>query len=139
MPQVASAAWEVRVRRWGAALLVLVFGAARAGAIAGLDVPLDHWAYEFLERIEVRAGLQAGSLEVRPRTRGETAKLVAEAATRARDGAWRPTPIEARQLDMLRHEFADELAVYGDTLAVLDRAYHLWGGDRWRLQAFARG
>jgi hypothetical protein len=72
-------------------------------------------------------------------TRGETAKLVAEAATRARDGAWQPTPIEARQLDMLRHEFADELAAYGDTLAVLDRAYHIWGGDRWRLQAFARG
>src|SRR5262249_33499995 len=37
--------------------LAWVACASRARALANVDLPLDHWAYEFLERVELRAGL----------------------------------------------------------------------------------
>jgi hypothetical protein len=127
------------VRRCIAWWIALALAARPAAALTGLDVPLDHWAYGVLERLEVRARLQAGSLALRPLTRGEMAALVQQAAAGARTGAWRPTAIESRQVDMLRHEFAEELRAHGDTLAIVPRAYWRWGGERWRLQAFWRG
>ena len=87
--------------------------AASAAAFPALDVPLDHWAYEFLERIEVRAALPAGAMALRPLTRGEMAREVAAAGAAARLGTWAPTAIERAQLDMLRRELALEMRAHG--------------------------
>jgi hypothetical protein len=121
-----------------AAAAVLVW-ARPAAAIEALDVPLDHWAYEFLERVEIRAGLQAGVLALRPLTRGEMADLATGAAAAARAGRWRPTAIESSQIEMLRREFAEELRARGDTLDLPARAYHDWNGRNWRFQVAVRG
>ncbi len=123
-------------------LLVLVVGlliARPAFAFEHLDVPLGHWSYEFLERLEVRGAVPRTFLDLRPITRGEAATMVRGLTDGARRGAWRPTPIESQQIDMLRAEFAAELTAAGDTTAVLGRAYHLWTGTGWRLQAFWEG
>ena len=122
----------------GWVLVGLVLVAGRAAAIDLLDVPLDHWSYEFLERLEVRAGLERSGLETRPATRGDMADLVRRLGEAARSGTWHPSRIEAAELDMLRAEFSEELTARGDSLPVLARAYHVWSGSGWRLQTFWR-
>ena len=49
----------------------------------------------------------------------------------ARDGELVPSTIERRQLDMLRSEFSEELAALGDSIPILERAFHVWEGDAW--------
>lgn len=119
-----------------AVALVAVFVARPSRAIELLDVPLDHWAYEFLERFEVRAGLDRTGLDTRPLTRGTVAALTWRLLESAQAGGWTPTPLEQQQLDMLRDEFSEELVAQGHDVDVLQRAYHRWGGDAWGLQIF---
>ena len=47
-------------------LACVLAGAAQVQAIELLDVPLAHWAYEMLERLEIRAALEHTGLETRP-------------------------------------------------------------------------
>jgi len=49
-------------------------------------VPLDSWAYPALERMAALGYIQSESLSIRPWTRLECARLVAEAATRIANG-----------------------------------------------------
>jgi hypothetical protein len=125
-------AWGV----WIAAALLLVALQTSAPAIELLDLPLEHWAYEILERLEVRAGLGRTGLDVRPLRRGQVAELARRLRAGARAGTWTPTRIERQQLRMLEHEFSEEIVALGDTLPILQRTYHRWGGDKWQFQLF---
>jgi hypothetical protein len=122
----------------GAICALLVLSALPAPALELLDVPLGHWSYEYLERLEVRAGLGASHLSTRPLARGDMADLVLRLREAAHRGDWTPTTIESSELDMLRSEFSEELSARGDTVAVLQRAYHVWERPGWKLQAFWR-
>jgi hypothetical protein len=115
--------------------VALIVAAATAMALPQVDVPLEHWSYEFMERLVVRAGLGGTHLDLKPLTRGEMAVLV----ERLSAADWQPTRIESEQLAMLRAEFSEELRARGDSIPLLERAYHLWSGDAWKLQAFWRG
>ncbi len=126
-------------RRLAVAVAVGLVVARPALGFEQLDVPLGHWSYEFLERLELRGALPRTFLDLRPITRGEAAMMVAGLSDGVRRRTWRPTPIESRQIDMLRAEFAAELTTQGDTTAVLGRAWHLWNGSGWQMQAFWEG
>jgi hypothetical protein len=119
--------------------LGLALAAPPAAALSEMDVPLDHWSYEFADRLVIRAALGRTFLDLRPLTRGEMALLVQRLDTAARAGPWEPTSIEIQQLEMLRQEFSEELLEIGIDLSLDRQAYHVWGGDDWRLQAFWRG
>jgi Capsule assembly protein Wzi len=120
-------------------LIVWLVAASPASGMSQLDVPLEHWSYEYAERLTLRAGLGRTFLDLRPLTRGEMAKLVERIDTAARSGTFEPTAIERDQLDRLRAEFSEELQEEGAAVPILQRAYHVWSGDTWRLQAFWRG
>ena len=126
--------------RWRS--LVFVGWLVAAGPVAAmpqLDVPLEHWSYDFAERLALRAGQGRTFLDLRPVTRGEMAALVARLRTAVARGDFEPSGIEGQQLEMLASEFSEELVARGDSVPVLQRAYHVWNGDVWRLQAFWRG
>jgi hypothetical protein len=110
--------------------------AVPGAAIELLDVPLDHWSYEFLERFEVRAGLDRTGLETRPLTRGDMAQLVHRLVAAAEAEHWRPSDVEWQQLRMLQREFAEELTSQGHATTVLPRAYHQWQPRQARVQVF---
>lgn len=118
--------------------IAVCLGAPRAAALSGLDVPLGHWSYEFADRLVLRAELGKTYLDIRPLTRGEMASLVQRLGAAA-DHTWTPTAIEAEQLAMLVEEFSEELRERGQDVPLCERAYHVWGGDGWRLQAFWKG
>jgi len=115
-------------------LVLLLFAAQPTFAIESVDLPLDHWAYEMLERFEVRAGLTRTGLETRPLRRGQVARLVRQLLDGAARADWTPTRIETAQLEMLQEEFSAELVAQGSAVPVLDRAYHHWTGTDWEFQ-----
>lgn len=121
-------------------VLVLAFLPGVASCLELQDVPLDHWAYEMLERFEARASLGRSGLDTRPLRREQMARLVRRLGESAARGEWTPTRIEEAQLDMLRSEFSDELIAQGDTLLPLYcRAWHRWDGKHVRFQLFLVG
>lgn len=101
-----------------------------------IDLPLDHWSYAGLEKLELRAALPRTFLDLRPITRGEAAEIVQQAEAAAAQGTWSPSATERGQLDLLHQEFAAELAARGVDTGATRRAFHLWQGDGWRLRAF---
>lgn len=119
--------------------LLASLGASPAAALSEMDLPLGHWAYEFADRLVLRAALGRTFLDLRPLVRGEMAALVQRLDAAALAGAWQPTGIEAQQLEMLRQEFSEELRASGSPVPLCEQAYHVWGGEGWRLQAFWRG
>ncbi len=71
------------------------------------DLPLQHWAYDFIERMEAR-GLVRGVLNgVKPFSRDEVVRYLVQVQDRVRQGA-RLNPVETRQLAFLRFEFKEE-------------------------------
>lgn len=70
-------------------------------------VPLDHWAYEFIERLETR-GVILGALNAsRPYSREEMARYLVQVEERIAEDATL-TAVETRQLEFLRFEFKEE-------------------------------
>jgi hypothetical protein len=118
------------------ALGVALAAAPHARSFEALDLPLEHWSYEFLERLVVRATLERRFLDLRPITRGEAADLVRRLDAAVAAGTWSPSGIEARQLAMLGAEFSEELAARGVPRPLERRAYHVWERAGWKLQAF---
>jgi len=119
---------------WGFAFLLLASAAGRAQE--PVDLPLEHWAYEMLQRFEVRAGLGRTGLDMLPLRRGQVARLVGRLQQAAARNEWRPSRIEAQQLDMLVEEFSAELVAQGESLAVLERTAHRWRGADWEFRLF---
>ena len=56
------------------------------GGMENLDLPLEHWAYEMLERFEVRASLGRTGLDTRPLRRGQVSQLVRRLEAASREG-----------------------------------------------------
>ncbi len=71
-------------------------------------LPIDHWAYPILERLQARTGRQTVDLAVRPITRGDGVRAMREIRQAYTDGRVALTGIELRQLGLLEREFAPE-------------------------------
>src|SRR5438093_6603754 len=128
------------MRRARIAVVVAWLGCAPpAHAFPAADLPLQHWAYDVLSRLELRAPPERTFLDLRPLTRGEAAELAERFGAAAASGAWQPTAQEHGQLEMLQGEFARELAERHGATGRPPRADHLWSGSGWRLWAAWNG
>ena len=127
---------QQRLLSWCCSMVLCLSWTSALLGIELLDVPLDHWSYEMLDRFEIRASLDRTHLETLPVTRGDMAKLVQRLQTSAEAGKWDPSEIERQQLRMLQAEFSEELNTQGLETPLLARAYHQWRPRETRFQVF---
>jgi len=86
-------------------------------AAASPNVPVDHWSYPALERIEAFGLIHSSLHGTRPFSRDEMARLIKEALT-AKEFCGKPLPpIIMHLLEKLQREFKAELDVYGTECA----------------------
>lgn len=122
-------------------LILILFPVLLSGQTANL--PLGHWAYGFIERMEARglvSGFHAGT---RPYSRDRAAAIALDIhrAAAARPGVLSAT--EEAYLERLKGELADELAGSGAVVKASEREPHLaswqWSDSRLHLDALAGG
>lgn len=89
------------LRAWLLCVLLLVTGGQAAGQYVNL--PLGHWAYGFLERMQVKGVLREANLINRPLSRSDAAAMVAEID----EGEL--SAVDLERLEWLREELASEL------------------------------
>jgi hypothetical protein len=96
------------MKRWLIALVVAASLLMRTEAQAGVNLPLHHWAYEYIERLTALGAIDRAMVTAKPYSRKLAAKYVARAIQRTdveRDGHEVVTaPLLARLVRELRPE-----------------------------------
>ena len=98
------------------ALLWLILPGAEAS-----DLPLDHWAYDYLDRMKVKGVLDGFMNQTRPLPRLEVAQAVYQVIRAAKTDDSSITPVERSQLEWLQMEFATEFRVLDIAAGKKDR------------------
>ncbi|MDZ7332159.1 MAG: capsule assembly Wzi family protein [candidate division KSB1 bacterium] len=91
---------------------VIIFLLLIAGHLAmgqSVNVPLEHWCYQFLERMEAKGLFESTSIRALPLSRMELAKILAQIEGRAQHSRYSLTTTERDQLEQLKGEFHEEL------------------------------
>lgn len=85
----------------------------RSLASSSVNVPLDNWAYDALDRLSGFGLVKSDMKGTRPYTRLEVARLVLEAVERKEKAPEKPPELAAYLLDRFVKEYVDELADLG--------------------------
>ena len=108
-----------------------------------VNIPLDHWAYGFIERMEARglvADIKNGS---KPFSRKRMAALVSQVEASLKENPGTLSRVETQYFERLKGELWDELQGSGLTVQSSEREPHLysWRGDAgmFHLDALAGG
>lgn len=115
-PPLAPGRYRRPLKRSGllaVCLAGLLAAAIPAGGDGTVNVPLDHWAYELIERCEARGLLHGAGDGIRPLSRLELARLLLRVAAAAERDPAGLTRVDAERLERLRQELAPELAEAG--------------------------
>ena len=91
------------MRRFSVIIFLLLI--ANSVCARDVNVPLDHWVYSFLERMEARGLIRDAAMRCYPLTRRTVARLLVAVAT----GSNRLTPVELARLSQFKGEFHNEL------------------------------
>lgn len=85
--------------------LLIPLSTVAARADSSVYVPLEHWVYRFVERLEAQGRADGGADGIKPYSRNKIVELLD-----AVDKKYRPelSPIELGELDLLRREFTRE-------------------------------
>lgn len=95
----------------------------------GSDLPVDHWAYDYLDRLKVKGLLKNFLNQTRPIPRTEVARAIWQ-VTRAVEGDDpRITGVERSQLEWLQMEFAEELQDYTPSVMRQERHLFSWSDE----------
>ncbi len=93
--------------------LLLAGGIPDARSAVSNNVPLDHWSYGYLDKLEGFGLLPSQMNGIRPYTRMEMARLVNEALRNKEERSLKLPPLMDYFLERLQGEFREELTVYG--------------------------
>ncbi len=122
-------------------LILILFPVLLSGQTANL--PLGHWAYGFIERMEARglvSGFHAGT---RPYSRDRATAIAIEIDRAAAADPGLLSPTEEAYLERMKGELADELSGTGVRIDASKREPHLaswqWSDSRLHLDALAGG
>ncbi len=74
-----------------------------------VNVPLDHWVYEFVDRMQIRGYIQNGMTSSRPFSRENIAIMLAEVDKRMESNEIQLSMTETAIFEQLKGEFAEEL------------------------------
>jgi len=81
-----------------------------SGYAQSVNVPLDHWAYEFLNRLEIQGGFRGFYLRTLPISRQEVAEILAQVEESRSKNKINLSAAEQDLLEQLKGEFGEELA-----------------------------
>lgn len=114
------------------ALLAIVLISPRIPA-SPLTVRLDHWAYHFIERLQAKGLLADFLSNIKPYTRDELAEMVLQISSLPENGEISLNKIEKEQIELLKREFAPEMADLGVTGVTEYKHLLNWSGDGKKL------
>jgi hypothetical protein len=89
-------------------------------------LPMDHWGYEFMERLETRGLLDQAYFRTLPLSRGDIARALQGMGTRLQSGAISLSATERALFEKLKGELADELVSLGVTVQAEELERHAW-------------
>ena len=115
-------------------LVFLVFLPTMAVA-QSVNVPLEHWVYDFLDRFQTRGLIQDFRFASRPYSRREVARMLAEAEERIQVDGRILSSAERSLYEQLKGEFHEELADQNVSIQSRYRERHLatWVEDNNRV------
>ena len=94
-----------------------------------VNLPLDHWAYPFLERLEVKGLFRDVKLRSLPLSRGEIVKIIEEIDQKISNSPEILSKAEREQFEQLKGEFCDDFSKLDITIQNRYREPHLL---RWK-------
>jgi hypothetical protein len=106
------------VQRMAALAILLTLVTSPASALVSTNVPLGHWSYEAVDKLANYGLIESSMLTMKPLTRMEMARNVAQAVY-ALDAMENPPAILRAIIERLEREFRDELTYIG----ILDGSY----------------
>ena len=74
-----------------------------------ISVPLDHWSYHFIERLQAKGVLRDFLSNIKPYSRGEIVDMIAHIDGLMENGEVNLSNVEKDQLELMKGEFAQEL------------------------------
>ena len=78
-----------------------------------ISVPLDHWSYHFIERLQAKGALRDFLSNIKPYSRDEMADMIVHIASLVENGEIELSKVEKDQLEILERELASELGEDG--------------------------
>ena len=78
-----------------------------------VNVPLDHWSYKFIERLQAKGILGEFLNESKPYSRGKVSEMIIHTLRLLEDGKIHLTDVDIDLLEEMKKEFAQELAGHG--------------------------
>jgi len=94
--------------------IVLLTACLPTFPVALVNVPLEHWSYHFIERLQAKGILAEYLSNSKPYFRGEMAEMIVKISTLLEDGRIHLTDVESELLEEMEREFAQELAESGN-------------------------
>jgi hypothetical protein len=88
-----------------------------------ISVPMDHWSYQFIERLQAKGILKDYLSNSKPYTRDEVAEMIFHTSKLLEEGSIKLSKTQKAQLDELKREFAQELNELG--MSGIDEYKHL--------------
>jgi len=97
------------------------------------NLPLDHWAYRFLERLEIKDFFESEDFNIRPYTREAIAGMILQIDDNVQRDASLMSKVERDLFEQLKGEFHAELKKITDEVEISESEYepHLfsWKSD----------
>jgi len=78
-----------------------------------VNVPLDHWSYKFIERLQAKGILGEFLHESKPYSRGKVSEMIIHTLQLLEEGKIHLTDVDIDLLEEMKKEFAQELAEQG--------------------------
>jgi len=105
---------KVRIREiaraFEVAILIPMFEGESPACAQSPNLPLEHWAYDFLERLEAKGLYTSRDFNSKPYSRQEVAEILIQVESKVTQQPHRLTGAEQRLLEQLKGELVDELA-----------------------------
>lgn len=95
--------------------VILLIISSPAFSTSHLNVPLEHWSYKFIERLQAKGILDEVLSESKPYSRGKVSEITAHTLSFIENGKIHLTDTDIDLLEEMKKEFAQELAEQGQT------------------------
>jgi hypothetical protein len=91
----------------------LLFFVSREALPQSANLPIGHWAYDFLDRLETKGLVRDIALRTRPISRARLAKIIARIDSRVNTEPQLLSKTDQRLFEQLKGEFSDEMTDLG--------------------------
>lgn len=87
------------------------------------NVPLDHWAYAFLDRLQTRGLYVSEDFDTRPYSREAMAEIIVQISEKVKKDSTLLSPVEWQRFEQLKGDFYEELRAHNPGVTVRQNEY----------------